>query len=67
MIGAICIAGAVQGWVVRRTGGIERTLLAIAAVLLISPNHLADFIGAATAVLIVAVQLMHRSNAANAA
>lgn len=67
VIGAVCIAGAVQGWALQRIGVAGRVALAIAAICLISPNHIADLLGAAITALVVAVQLMHRSKAASAA
>ena len=52
--GIAALAGACQGWLLRRTGGIERLLLVAAGLALVYPKPLADVAGL---VLLTAVLL----------
>ncbi len=60
-LGIAAIAGGFQGWALRRATGIERVMLIVAGVALVYPGGIADAIGLA---LIVAVLAMQRFLAA---
>jgi TRAP-type uncharacterized transport system fused permease subunit len=62
-LGIAAIAGGFQGWALRRATGLERTKLIVAGVALVYPDGIADAIGLA---LIVAVLAMQRFLAAPA-
>lgn len=45
LVGTLCLAGAVQGWLLHKTTIVERVFLLAAAILLIKPGWMTDLIG----------------------
>ena len=56
VIGVLCLAGALQGYLLREASWWERALLLVAAILLIKPGYLTDAIGLALLALVVVAQ-----------
>ena len=56
VIGVMCFAAALQGWLVREAKVWERVVLLVAALLLIKPGLITDAIGIALLALVFAVQ-----------
>jgi TRAP-type uncharacterized transport system fused permease subunit len=59
-IGIAALAGGLQGWLFRKTSGIERTMLIVAGVLLVYPKALFDILGLGLFALVIALQLMKK-------
>ena len=57
-IALVALAGAAEGWLLRKTNAAERTLLLVAGLLLVYPKPLYDAIGFALLVVAVILQLM---------
>ncbi|HZY19865.1 MAG TPA: TRAP transporter fused permease subunit [Ramlibacter sp.] len=57
-LGVAALAAGFQGWALRRTSRLERTLLIVAGFLLAYPAWLADLAGLALVVAVVAMQLL---------
>jgi len=55
-LGIAAIAGGFQGWALRRATGIERLMLVVAGVALVYPGGIADAIGLALIVAVLAMQ-----------
>jgi TRAP-type uncharacterized transport system fused permease subunit len=55
-IGIAALAGGLQGWLFRRTTGLERWMLIISGLCLVYPRALFDVIGLALAVAVVVMQ-----------
>ena len=60
MIGIAALAAGVQGWLFRKTKGIERWLLIIAGLALVYPKALFDYIGLALIAVAIAMQKLRR-------
>ncbi|MCG8509352.1 MAG: DUF3394 domain-containing protein, partial [Rhodospirillales bacterium] len=58
--GAICLAGALNGFFLRRAAIWERVLLFAAAVVLINPGLISDLIGVGLMIAVIAVQYLTR-------
>jgi len=56
ILGTMALAGAVQGWLLKRTHWIERILLLIAALALIKPGWITDLIGFGLLIIIAGFQ-----------
>jgi TRAP-type uncharacterized transport system fused permease subunit len=56
MIGIAALAAGVQGWMFRRTTGIERWLLIIAGLALVYPKPAFDYIGIVLIIVVIALQ-----------
>ncbi len=63
-LGAVALAGAVQGWVVGQTSLPSRVILFAGAVLLIAPGVLTDAIGLVSITVVVGIQIFARANSA---
>ena len=61
------LAGAAEGWLLKKTNAVERLLLLVAGLLLVYPRALLDAIGFALLVAAVILQLMRRGRAPAAA
>lgn len=61
LIGTLCLAGAVQGWLLHRAALLERALLLPAAFLLIKPGWITDLIGYGLLVIVILMQYFKRS------
>ncbi len=59
----VALAGAAEGWLLKKTNAAERLLLLVAGLLLIYPKALLDAIGFALLVVAVILQLMRRGPA----
>jgi TRAP-type uncharacterized transport system fused permease subunit len=59
-IGIAALAGGLQGWLFRKTTGIERSMLIVAGVLLVYPKVLFDILGLGLFALVIALQLMKK-------
>ncbi len=66
MIGIAALAAGVQGWLLKRTNGIERWLLIAAGLALVYPKPMFDYAGVAMVVLAIILQKM-RAGAPHAA
>jgi TRAP transporter 4TM/12TM fusion protein len=62
----IALAGAAEGWLLKKTSGAERLLLLVAGLLLVYPKVLYDAIGFALLLAAVGLQLMRRARARGA-
>jgi TRAP-type uncharacterized transport system fused permease subunit len=62
----IALAGAAEGWLLKKTSGAERLLLLVAGLLLVYPRALYDAIGFALLVAAVGLQLVRRARARGA-
>jgi TRAP-type uncharacterized transport system fused permease subunit len=58
VIGILCLAAAVEAYLIRRTNIIERVLLAAAALMLLNPGYLSDAFGLAVLVGTYLIQRM---------
>ena len=67
LLGALCIASSVQGWLLARVGWVGRSGLGIASILLISPSLSADLVGAALLLAVLVLQRSHRARVAEPA
>jgi TRAP-type uncharacterized transport system fused permease subunit len=67
MIGIAALAAGVQGWLFRKTTGIERWLLIIAGLALVYPKAMFDYIGIALIVAAIAMQKLRKAEAHAAA
>jgi len=63
LMGTLSLAGAVQGWLLRKASIIERFLLLVAALALIKPGWLTDLVGFGLLILIAAYQLFFSKKA----
>jgi len=63
MAGIAALAAGVQGWLFRKTTGIERWLLIIAGLALVYPKPLLDYIGVALIVFVIVLQKLRRETA----
>ena len=59
-IGIAALAGGLQGWLLKRTNFVERTMLIVAGFLLVYPKAMFDAIGFVLVALVVAMQWMRR-------
>ncbi len=60
MIGIGALAAGVQGWVFKKTLGIERWLLIIAGLALVYPKPLLDYIGVALIAVVIVTQKLRK-------
>jgi len=63
-LGIAALAGGVQGWLIRRTTWIEQWMLIAAGLALVYPKALADAIGIALVVIVLALQFLRRDTVA---
>ena len=63
-LGAVALAGAVQGWIVGQTSLPSPVILFAGAVLLIAPGVLTDAIGLVSITVVVGIQIFARANSA---
>src|SRR4051812_25110874 len=63
-LGIAALAGGVQGWALRRTNRFEQAMLIVAGLALVYPKPLADAVGIALVLLVLAMQLLRRDKAA---
>jgi TRAP transporter 4TM/12TM fusion protein len=66
VLGVLCLAGGVQGWLVVRTTRMERVLLVLAAGLLIKPGIVTDVAGFGLFAAVLAIQTWTRGSRAPA-
>jgi len=66
MLALVALAGAAEGWLLRKTNGVERLLLLVAGLLLVYPKALFDAIGFALLLAAVGLQLVRRARARRA-
>ncbi len=66
VIGIGALAGGLQGWLLRKTTGLERWMLIIAGLMLVYPRAMFDFIGFALAVSVIVMQKLRPERAATA-
>jgi TRAP-type uncharacterized transport system fused permease subunit len=59
-IGIAALAGGLQGWLFKKAGALERIGMIIAGLLLVYPGMLADVIGFALVLVVLAFQLLKR-------
>jgi TRAP transporter 4TM/12TM fusion protein len=59
-IALVALAGAAEGWFLKKTNAVERLLLLAAGLLLVYPKALYDAIGFGVLVMVVILQLMRR-------
>jgi TRAP-type uncharacterized transport system fused permease subunit len=59
-VGILALAGAFQGWALRRATLIERLMLLVAGVMLVYPHKTLDVIGFGLVVLVLGLQWFHR-------
>jgi TRAP-type uncharacterized transport system fused permease subunit len=62
-IGIAALAGGLQGWLLKRTNIVERTMLVLAGFLLVYPSATFDVIGVVLVMLVVAMQWLRRDPA----
>jgi len=62
-IGIMALAGGLQGWLLKKAGAIERTMLIAAGLLMVYPTTVTDLTGIALIAAVVAVQWMRRAPA----
>jgi TRAP-type uncharacterized transport system fused permease subunit len=60
MIGIAALAAGVQGWLFRKTTGLERCLLIAAGLALVYPKPLLDYIGVALFIVAIALQTLRK-------
>ena len=65
--GIAALAGGLQGWLLRKTNGLERWMLVIAGLMLVYPRAMFDVIGLALAVAVVVMQKLRPAEARGAA
>jgi TRAP transporter 4TM/12TM fusion protein len=63
LLGTLCLAASVQGWLLTRVGAIQRAILLVAAFTLIKPGWITDVIGLGLFALVLAFQWMQRKSA----
>ena len=61
MFGIAALAGGMQGWVFRKTTGLERWLLIVAGLLLVYPRAAFDYIGLALLIAVIVMQNLRRA------
>jgi TRAP-type uncharacterized transport system fused permease subunit len=66
MLALVALAGAAEGWLLKKTDGVERLLLLVAGLLLVYPKALFDAIGFALLLAAVGLQLLRRRRPATA-
>jgi TRAP-type uncharacterized transport system fused permease subunit len=59
-VGILALAGAFQGWALRRATLIERLMLLVAGVMLVYPHKTLDVIGFGLVVLVLGLQWFQR-------
>jgi TRAP transporter 4TM/12TM fusion protein len=62
-IGVAALAGGLQGWLFRKTTGVERWMLIIAGLMLVYPRAMFDYIGAALVVAVIVMQKLKPAEA----
>lgn len=62
LFGVIALASAIEGYLIIESGSVERLLLLIAALSLIKPGGLTDFIGLGLLGLVLVLQLRNKKN-----
>ncbi|HOZ72813.1 MAG TPA: TRAP transporter permease [Spirochaetales bacterium] len=65
--GVLILGTAIEGYFISKMGVVERIIALAAAILLMTPNHLQDLVGAGLAVVVIAVQLIKRKRSIEAA
>jgi TRAP transporter 4TM/12TM fusion protein len=55
-VGIAALAGGLQGWLIRKTSGLERWMLVIAGLMLVYPAAMSDVIGLVLAIAVVVMQ-----------
>jgi len=60
LLGTLCLAASVQGWLLTRVGAIQRAILLVAAFTLIKPGWVTDVIGLGLFVLVLVFQWVQR-------
>lgn len=60
MIGIAALAGGMQGWVLKKTTGLERWLLIISGLFLVYPRPAFDYIGLALLIVVIIMQKLRR-------
>ncbi len=58
IVGVICLAAGLEGWLFRKSGILERIMLVIASLLLIKPGGYTDIIGTVLLMLVLLFQLV---------
>lgn len=58
LLGTLCLAAAVQGWLLTRVGTVQRAVLLVASLTLIKPGWVTDVIGLGLLALIMILQLI---------
>jgi TRAP transporter 4TM/12TM fusion protein len=58
LIGTLCLAASVQGWLLKRANALQRIILLIAALALIKPGWRTDLLGLALVILVLVIQYM---------
>ena len=58
IIGIVALAGGLQGWLLRKTSGIERTMLVVAGLALVYPTTFSDVLGLVLMAVTVTLQKM---------
>ncbi len=58
LIGTLCLAASVQGWLLKRANALQRILLLIAALALIKPGWRTDLLGLGLVILVLVIQYM---------
>jgi TRAP transporter 4TM/12TM fusion protein len=66
IIGAMCLAASLHGWLIGLASGWQRAALFIASLLLIKPGIYSDMVGLALLAVVMSAQLMTRRRAAEA-
>jgi TRAP transporter 4TM/12TM fusion protein len=61
MFGIAALAGGMQGWMFRKTTGVERWLLIIAGLFLVYPRAAFDYIGLALLIAVIVMQNLRRA------
>lgn len=55
-VGIAALAGGLQGWLIRKTNGLERWMLVIAGLMLVYPSAISDVIGLGLTIAVVVMQ-----------
>ena len=61
MFGIAALAGGMQGWMFRKTTGLERGLLIVAGLFLVYPRAMFDYIGFALLIAMIVIQYLRRA------
>ncbi|HEU4340888.1 MAG TPA: TRAP transporter fused permease subunit [Candidatus Binatia bacterium] len=61
MFGIAALAGGMQGWVFRKTTGVERWLLIVAGLFLVYPRAAFDYMGLALLIAVIVMQNLRRA------